>query len=260
MDNSILGGGFLGFQRTRPFEIFLAFFSFSAVFLFTQKLLANDDAYAALELAMLETEARAELLGEGRFTFSRSMDEGDGVQFDVFYSPQNDEENQWALVDPLPETAPKKIRKAFKKLAEEIDADRNIHLDDPRKYLQIELTLASETDELWIFHGGTIDVAGSDKAGRNFMRKAKGRLLSEVKVYKDVPRFHSLKMTNTKNIYPVPVAAIKNFYLKYEFGEAWPGGPIVQTNVEQLVEGRAFFVKFHMEMKVQNKNFNILAD
>ena len=238
----------------------LAFFSCAVVFCLPQQLLANEAAFAALELAMQDAEKRAELLNEERFTFTRSMDEGDDVQFEVFFAPRPDDAAQWTLVDPLPDAAPRKIRKAFKKLSKEIDADRNIHLNDPRRYLQIELILHSETDDLWIFRGGAIDVAGSDKEGRNFMKKAQGRLRSEVVVYKEAPRFHSLTMTNTKKIYPIAIAAIKDFYLRFEFDEAWPGGPIVQTNVEQVVAGRALMVKFHMEMKVNNRDFRIVAE
>lgn len=213
---------------------------------------ANEAAFSALEQAIIECEARAELLGDARFSFHRIVEKENGARLQAFFTPQGTSEGSWELVDPPLSDAPRKVRRAFKEFAEEDDSDRLISLREPRRYLHSEFQLADETADSWIFRGPTIDLSDDTERTRNFMRKARDALVAEVVVRKNPVRLASLQLTNTKPIYPVPVAVIEDFYLKYDFDEAWPGGPIIMRAVRQSVAGKAFFAKFHMILNVDN--------
>ena len=219
-------------------------------------LVANDAAYAALELALKDCEDRAEMLGANRFSFVRNS-EIDGESFGVAYSPRSDNEGDWSLLYPESEAASKTVRKALNKLSIEVGSDRKIHLSNPREYAAGGFTFHSETEDYWIFHSGVVDVASADKDERKFIRRARGRLLSELAVEKSSSRIRSLKMTNTKNIHMAPFFVIKEFYLEFLFEEAWIGGPIVQKAVKQNVSGRAVVVKFDIKKVKENTDFAI---
>lgn len=214
--------------------------------------LASDLAYEALERAIADCEARIVDLGANRFSFNRLVEKEDGVSFRARFTPSGADDGVWALTDPTQDQAPRKIRRAFAEFSNERDGDRLISLSEPRRYVHSSFQLVDETENHWVFRGPTIDLSGDTEQSRNFMKKARDALVAELIVRKDPIRIASLKLTNTKPIYPVPVAKIHDFYLKYEFDEAWPDGPLVMKTVRQSVSGTAILVKFHMILNVDN--------
>lgn len=220
---------------------------------------ANELAYEALERAIVDCEARMADLGASRFAFNRLVEKEDGVSFRARFTPSGADDGSWALTDPTRDQAPRKIRRAFDEFSNERDGDRLISLREPRRYVHSSFELVGETENHWVFRGPTIDLSGDSEESRNFMKKARNALVAELIVRKDPVRIASLELTNTKPIYPVPVAKINDFYLKYEFDEAWPNGPLVMKKVRQSVSGIAILVKFHMILNVDNFDMSIAS-
>jgi hypothetical protein len=213
---------------------------------------ANDAAFGALERALEDCETRARTLGDARFSFHRVVEKENGVRLRARFTPQGASGGSWELIEPAPADASAKVRRAFDEFAGEEESDRKINLREPRRYLHAEFPLSEETADAWIFRGPTIDLSDGSERARNFMKKARDALVTEIVVRKEPARIASVELTNSKAIRPAPLAVIDDFYLRYDFDEAWPGGPIVMRSVRQSVAGHVLIAKFHMVLNVDN--------
>jgi len=108
--------------------------------------------------------------------------------------------------------------------------------------------LIKETESTWTFRIPTEVTAGitepnqavdRDKINKNI----RSALVTELTVSKQSPQFLAMKVFAKKPFKPEAMVKVREFIVRFEFAEAWSGGPLVTRTASRVLKGSyAFFV------------------
>ncbi len=260
-----------------------AFFSAISLILFTaflSPLYAEEApasaAFAALEAAIADVQARAEKVPDVRFAFTtRAETDGEEASLvEYAFDPQEPIESRFTIIHPTlqeDEKTRKKLDKERKKSIKrfhkkgiESKPDRELIIDEIQSLFSGEARLDRETNDAFVFAftpaPGAVNMGGdededNDKAEDDKDDPFGEHLLGELTVSKADQRLTRMRFFSIESFKPAAVVQIKNFNLIINIAPVWVDGPLVSTSQEVHISGSAMFKDFEEHTVSTNSAF-----
>ncbi|MCF6437220.1 hypothetical protein [Pseudoalteromonas sp. MMG022] len=124
--------------------------------------------------------------------------------------------------------------------------------------------LIRETKSTWILSIPTtvsakIDESNQEVDSSKINKRIQSSLVTELTVSKQSPRFLALKVFAKKPFNPEAMVKVHEFIVRFEFAEAWSGGPLITRTVSKVLTGSyAFFIDIEAFSITRYEQFQIV--
>ncbi len=221
---------------------------------------AAQDERALVDAAVAEALSRAE--AAPRFALTQTIENMNSgaryvVRFDPTlpeFDPESPEASRWSILEPAEAELNEDALEVWNGVRQQNDADIDVMMEEPARLIPAELVAQGEAEGQALYAGRlteTMEINGEPPS-----RAMRRNLAVELAVDAQTSLISRYRLFAEQSFRPMMAARINEFDLAMTFDEAWSGGPIVLTSVEQQIAGSAFFNDFSEHMRVTYSDFS----
>ena len=212
----------------------LIVYACTAIFLCTPASFAND---ALLEAALDAAETRPEDVGRWAFTLSYAGSEG---RLTARFDPREPEDERWSVLDVETDLSERELKLVLADLAEEVDADLDQLVDEPRQAISGDVRFIEQTDTLARYaFAPTQDFLSDGDDDADGMAE---HLVAEASITVAEPEIRSVRIFAPKPFKPDWRVKLSALDVTLDFARPAPDAPLFVVSERTHVKGRAIGV------------------